>query len=288
MVTASLTPEMVDLFITLAHGRGAGVKPGIQVVDPSSGYAALASALNKSGSPVLLTGWKSQRLPETFLEDCPGVRYVCRLNGEISWLIPRSLIERGLLVSNWGETISANVAEGALYLILSCLRRAVQCQMNMHLRGGWKAGSGTPASLIGRSIGLHGFGNIGQNLARLLEPFGCRVSAYSTHVPDEILAQFHVRRETSLECLFAENDVVVELAALTPANRGIVSSALLERLRPDSVFVNIARGALVDEEALVRLARTGQVWIGLDVYAQEPLPSDSPLRGLENVCLSPI
>jgi phosphoglycerate dehydrogenase-like enzyme len=80
---------------------------------------------------------------------------------------------------------------------------------------------------------------------------------------------------------------VVELAALTPANRGIVSSALLERLRPDSVFVNIARGALVDEEALVRLARTGQVWIGLDVYAQEPLPSDSPLRGLENVCLSP-
>jgi hypothetical protein len=63
MVTASLTPEMVDLFITPAQGRGAGVKDSIQVVDPSSGYAALASALNHSGSPVLLTGWRSQRLP---------------------------------------------------------------------------------------------------------------------------------------------------------------------------------------------------------------------------------
>jgi phosphoglycerate dehydrogenase-like enzyme len=263
------------------------ILPTIYRVDPGMMYTYLVQQINQSQSEILLTGWGAVALPESFLSDCPTIRYVCHLTGEMRWLLPRKLIEEGLLVTNWGASISDGVAEGTLFLILACCRRAVHTVMTLHVRKGWELDIAPPVSLLDKRVGIHGFGNIAHQLSLLLKPFRCTVSAYSPPVPDRIFTEYGVQRETSLERLFGQNDIIVEVEALTPATRGMVGKDLLERINPGGIFVNSGRGKVVNQVALEEVASRGFVFMGLDVYDQEPLSPDSPLRGLENVYLSP-
>ncbi len=99
--------------------------------------------------------------------------------------------------------------------------------------------------------------------------------------------QYGVARCESLEELFSQNEIIVELAGRTASTQGIVNEELLRMLPEGAVFVNSGRGAVVDEEALIKLVEEGHLHLGLDVFAKEPLPADSPLRGNENVFLTP-
>jgi phosphoglycerate dehydrogenase-like enzyme len=121
----------------------------------------------------------------------------------------------------------------------------------------------------------------------MLRPFTDRIQAYSPRVPDQTFTRLDVTRVNSLEVLFSTSDVVVELAAATPENRHTVTEALLRLIPEGGVFVNVGRGSVVDEAALARIAREGRLQVALDVYQQEPLPADSPFRGLPNVTLLP-
>ena len=91
----------------------------------------------------------------------------------------------------------------------------------------------------------------------------------------------------SLESLFATNDIVVELAPLNPHTTGSVTEKHLRSIRPGGVFVNVARAAITDEEALLKVASEGDLQVGLDVFVEEPLDPESPWRGLRNVSLTP-
>ena len=122
---------------------------------------------------------------------------------------------------------------------------------------------------------------------RLLHPFGCRLSAFAPDVDGTAERDYGVKAAPSLEALFAENDIIVELAPLIPATQGSVTEKHLRLIRPGGVFVNVGRGAVVDEAALLRVAKEGKIWVGLDVFTVEPLPADSGFRGLPNVTLTP-
>jgi phosphoglycerate dehydrogenase-like enzyme len=285
-IIASLSPINFKRFFDGVSGSPAIVSQ-IQTVDPALPYDKLAEKINACRSEILLTGWGSVPLPECFLKDCPTVRYVCHLTGELRWLLPRRLIEEGLLVTNWGSVISDCVAEGALFLILASLRRATNAAMTMHVRKGWELSVADPQSLLDKRVGIHGFGNIAQQLTLLLQPFRCKISSYSPPVPDLVFQSFSTERENSLENLFRKNDIVVEVDALTNQTRGLIGLDLLKRIRPGGIFVNAGRGKVVREKDLEEVARQGEIFIGLDVYDEEPLPPDSPLRGLENVFLVP-
>ena len=96
-----------------------------------------------------------------------------------------------------------------------------------------------------------------------------------------------MERAASLDALFSENEIIVELAPLIPATTGLITERLLRLIRPGGVFVNVGRGAVVDEAGLLRVAREGRISVGLDVYTVEPLPGDSGFRALPNVSLTP-
>lgn len=245
---------------------------------------AFHRALYAANPEVVLACWKTPPLPA---ELPPGLRYVCYLAGSIKKLVPRAHIERGLLVTNWGGSISRIVAEWALFHILSCLRRATFWTLAMHREGAWKNGNTETASLFGRRVGLHGFGQVARELVRLLQPFQCTISVFAPDVDAEAERRHGVHATHSLETLFAENDIIVELAPLIPATTGIVTEKLLRLIRPGGVFVNVGRGAVVDEMALLRVAQEGKIMVGLDVFSVEPLPADSGFRGLPNVTLTP-
>jgi len=233
---------------------------------------------------VLITCWKTPALPAALP---PRLRYMCYLGGSIKSRVTRDHLERGLIVTNWGGSISHIVAEWALFHILSCLRRASYWAIAMHRDGEWKNGVTETASLFNRRVGIHGFGLVARELIRLLQPFNVPVSVFAPDLDVARQKQYGIQAAPSLDALFADNDIIVELAPLTPATTGIITERHLRLIRPGGVFVNIGRGAVVDEAALLRVARDGKIQIGLDVFTTEPLPADHPLRGMTNVTLTP-
>lgn len=258
----------------------------VELLDPAlmGSPEAWSELLSNSGAEALISGWSTPRLPE---KPPAALRYVCHLTGSVRGVVSRAQIERGLLVTNWGGSIARVVAEGTLMHILAATRRVGHWGPAMHRDRAWKNRSTETASLFGRRVGLHGFGQVARELTRLLEPFGVRVSVHAPDAAAAAAAGWRIQPVDTLEALFADNDVVVELAPLNPRTEGIVTERHLRLLRPGAIFVNTARGRLVDEAALVKVAREGRVFIGLDVFAVEPLPPEHPLRGLPNVLLTP-
>lgn len=277
--------EITEFLPEPLWGRLRALPGRFEHVDPSSLSTAEFHRLLATANPeVLVTCWKTPSLPDRLPA---SLRYVCHLAGSVKKLVTREHVAAGLIVSNWGGSISRIVAEWALFHILSCLRRATHWTLVMHREGGWKNGSTETASLFGRRVGLHGFGLVSRELIKLLQPFGCAVSAFAPDVDGVTEARFGIRRAASLEDLFSNNDIIVELAPLIPATTGSVTERHLRLIPPGGVFVNVGRGAVIDEAGLVRVAQEGRVNIGLDVFTVEPLPVDSGLRGLANVTLTP-
>lgn len=237
---------------------------------------------------ILVSAWQTPPLNGPLSPaDLQSLRYVCYLAGSVRKLVPRELVAQGVVVTNWGSSIAGTVAECTLMLILMALRRASHWAIAMHKNGAWKDSTTVTQSLIGRRVGIHGFGVISQKLVPILRPFTDQIYTYSPRVPDELVAAHGVQRANSLEELFSTSDVVVELAAATPDNFHVVTEAHLRMISEGGVFVNVGRGCVVDEAALARVALEGKIQIALDVYEQEPLPANSPLRGIPNVTLLP-
>lgn len=248
-----------------------------------------ASRLEWLQPTVLVTGWSTPSLPAAWLSrpDCP-LRMVCHVTGSVRRLVPRDFIARGGIVTNWGDTVSAQVAEHGLLLALAALRSAAR----------WRGFIASPAdgrrieqlntrTLFQRRVGLHGFGSVARALVPLLQPFGVELAACSAGVPPDLMRACGVRPVADLGELFAHSEVLFECEALTPATERSVTAAVLARLPADAVFVNIGRGPVVDEPALQREAAAGRLRVALDVVAAEPLTLGAPFTLLPDVILSP-
>ena len=237
---------------------------------------------------VLVTGWRSPGIPQSLVHDeALSVKYVCHVTGGVKGIVSRDIISRGIIVSNWGSTISHTIAEHAMLLILGALRNVPLWRPNMTEPSFEAKIPITTRSLRGRKIGIHGFGAIVRELISFLKPFGVSISSYSAGVPAELFKQQGVHRCESLEDLASNCEIFVELEALTPQSTGTVNAHVLSLLPHGAVFVNVGRGAVVDEVALGDLATKGKINVALDVYAHEPLPQDSPLFKVPNALLSP-
>lgn len=227
--------------------------------------------------PEMIVGaWRTPQLG--FIDGRLPAPYYCHLAGSIRQVVPRSLLEAGMVVTNWGASISRYVAEAALMLGLSASRNLGHHNRNFHERGLWRTEHIPAWSLFERGVGIHGFGNISRQLVQLLAPFHTRISVWDPFVSDETLTAAGVYRAGSLEDLFENADFLFECCALTPETEGIVNRSLLERLPETAVFVNVARGQLVDEVALADLVSAGRIRAGVDVFRIEPYPIDGAIR----------
>ena len=240
--------------------------------------------LQEVNPEVMFGCWSTPALPPDLP---PRLRYVCYLAGSVRKILTRRHVENGLVVTDWGNSISLFIAEAALLHILSCLRRVPYWVREMHERQGWKTPTSPTATLFDRRVGIHGFGRIAKEFVKLLAPFRCPISVYAPDVNAENAPTLGVQASSSLEALFEDNDIVVELAPLNDKTRGSITEKHLRLLSPGNVFVNVGRAGTVDESGLLKVAAEGEVLFGLDVFHQEPLAADSPLRGMANVCLSP-
>ena len=139
---------------------------------------------------------------------------------------------------------------------------------------------------MGKRVGLIGCGHMGRRLIKLLRPFETEIWVHDPYLPGE-MAEVVGFVQTSLDNLLSQCDVVVCVAPLTPATKGLLGTRELELLRSGAVFVNVSRGAIVDSAALIARLKRGDITAGLEVFDPEPVPSDSEILQLDNVFISP-
>jgi phosphoglycerate dehydrogenase-like enzyme len=209
------------------------------------------------------------------------------LTGSRTWTLALdACTERGIVVcTTGGQQSTATTAELALGLLLAAARHIPAADASMR-QGEFQRGIPMGEVLEGRTLGVMGLGKIGSRMARYGEALGMRVLAWSQNMTTE-KAQAAGARFVDKETLLSESDAVSLHLVLSDRTRGIVGPADLARMKRGAILVNTSRGPLVDEAALLERLRTGTLVAGLDVYGQEPLPRDHPLRTLPNVVLTP-
>jgi phosphoglycerate dehydrogenase-like enzyme len=192
---------------------------------------------------------------------------------------------RGIVVTNVKGVNAEQCAEFSVGLMLAVTRQIRTGDIAIR-QGLWAARTQTSLDLFGATVGIVGLGLIGKAAARRLRAFGVRLLCH-TRTPDPAFGEEMGMTYTDLDTLLRESDVVSLYASLTPATRGMIGTRELGLMKPTSYLVNIARGELVDEPALVEALRQGRIaGAGLDVFETEPL-HDSPLFALDNVVLTP-
>jgi phosphoglycerate dehydrogenase-like enzyme len=192
---------------------------------------------------------------------------------------------QGIAVANAPGANARSVAEHAFALLLA-VARAVPAY-DRDVRAGLWQHSYEGTELEGKTLGLLGLGQIGGHVARIAAGFGMRVIAWSRSTDEARAARLGVE-QAGLETLLASADAIVIAVALSETTRGLLGAGELALLKPGALLINVSRGAIVVEEALVAALRTGALrGAGLDVFSTEPLPLNSPLRDLPNVVLTP-
>jgi phosphoglycerate dehydrogenase-like enzyme len=219
---------------------------------------------------------------------CPNVRWVhSRSAGLESTLFPE-LIERPVLLTNGSGVFSPALAEfvlGAILYFAKDFRRMIRNQM----AGVWETFDVMPA--LGQTVGIVGYGDIGRAVATSVRPLGMAVLAVKRHVGhshgvDPLVEQMYSpdrRIEMIPRC-----DYVVAAAPLTPETRGMIAEPEFAAMKPTAVVINVGRGPLIREEALVSALSQERIkGAALDVFDHEPLPEGHPFYKLENVLMSP-
>jgi phosphoglycerate dehydrogenase-like enzyme len=253
----------------------------------------LIAELNDATALIVAPG--APRVTAEIMDACPGLRFVGELEGdrfarridvEAAW-------ERGVKTVDTTNGSSYGVSEWALAMAMIGLRNAgswfrkivIDRQEEFYPEFLTDVGFQN-GELTGKTVGLIGCGIIGRRLLELLEPFHCTTFVYDPYVPRE-LADIYRVTFTSLDRVLSASDVVICLAPITPATRGMLGAREFDLMRDQAVFVNVSRGAIVDTDALIAKLRQGRLIAALDVFEPEPIPVDSPVRDLPNVFLTP-
>lgn len=212
------------------------------------------------------------------LAAAPRLRALVRTGVGYDSIDVEAAAARGISVSNLPGINANAVAEYTIGLLLASARRLVESATGV-AAGGWPREGGR--ELRGATLGLVGYGATARAVVPLAQAFGMSVLC-TTRVPEE--QRGGTVRFVDLPGLLAGSDYVSIHTALTDRTRGLIGAAELRLMRPDAVLVNTARGAVVDESALADAVREGVIaGAALDVVPVEPLPADSPLRGVEGI-----
>lgn len=219
---------------------------------------------------------------DAFLAQAPRLRFV-QVGAGYDNVDLAACSRRGVQVCNAAGLNADAVAEHVMALLLCHYKNICPLNQFMHTGGTSPLPDYRGGELAGRTLGLVGLGHIGRAVAVRAQAFGLRVLGWSYR-----LIEIPGVAPVSLSQLFAESDIVSLHVPLKANTRHLIDDAALAQMKPGALLINTARGGLIDEAALVRALQSGTLGGAcLDVFAEEPLPAESPLRQLDNVILTP-
>ncbi|HUC26552.1 MAG TPA: D-2-hydroxyacid dehydrogenase family protein [Streptosporangiaceae bacterium] len=251
-----------------------------------------------SGYEIVVITQQRARFPRSVLEGLPKLKLlVC--NGRTSSVVDhQARIERAILLCGTAETSRAATvrpsgeasrglpapSEMAWALIFAVAKRT-GIEDRIIRAGGWQ--TGFPVPLAGKTLGLLGAGRLGGAMVPVAKALGMDVIAWSQNLTQERCAQLGVRKVTKAE-LLSSADVLGVFLVFSERSRNTLRADDLAKMKPGAILVNISRGPIVEEKALIEALRSGQLaGAGLDVFDREPLPADHAFRSLDNVVVTP-
>ena len=245
-------------------------------------------AAHIGGAEVVITGWGSPTFDATVLAAADRLRLIAHSAGSIKHLLPPAVFERGVAVTHAAGAIAPAVAEMSLLLTMLMLRQAHKMDRSLKASEPWAAASGgfMGQELAGQRVGVIGAGYTGRCFIQLVRAVGAEVWVYDPYLSTERAAALGVQA-VALDALLAGCRIVSLQAPSTAETHHMLGRRELGLLPDGAILVNTARSWLVDEAALVDELSSGRIQAALDVFDQEPLPEDHPLRGLDNVFLTP-
>ena len=282
--------KRIVLYKRLSDDLMARLQDRVEVtwVDTSApdGLASLRDAL--PGAHGLLGA--SLRLDASLLDLAPQLEVVSSVSVGVDNYDVAELSRRGVMLTNTPDVLTETTADTGFALILATARRVVELA-NWVRDGHWQANLGPAhfgSDVHGKTLGIVGMGRIGEALARRAAAgFGMRVLYHSQRPKPQVEAR-HAARQCSLDELLQQADFVCLTVPLSASTEGLIGARELALMKPEGILVNISRGRVVDEQALIEALRARRIrGAGLDVFVQEPLSADSPLLQLDNVVATP-
>ncbi len=250
-----------------------------EAADPDAFLAAVGPSIR-----VMVTGGLDRgKIDDALMSRLPRLELIAHLGVGYDKIDVAAAAARGIVVTHTPDVLNDEVADLAMGLMLATVRRLPQAEA--HLRAGrWPSGPfPLTASLRNRVLGILGLGRIGLAIAARATPFGLSIAYHNRRPRADVPYAYHA----SVLDLARACDILMVVAPGTAETRGIIDAAVLQALGPEGILVNVARGSLVDEPALIAALRTGGIHAaGLDVFATEPhVPAE--LVALDTVVLLP-
>ncbi len=238
---------------------------------------------------ILITGWKCPKIESWMLDQAPGLDLVAHSAGSVKTLLPLDAYGRVTVVSA-AAAMAPAVAELALSAILMMLRRPHQYDAGIR-EGTLKAWGSSSGEILGREVCgsrllVVGASRVGRSLVSFAKALGADVRVSDPYLASGDAADMGVVND-SLDALLPWCDVLSLHTPLTEETRGLIGPGQLALLRDGALVVNTARGALMDQGALLRELQNGRLNAALDVFEKEPLPAGDPLGSIDNVLLLP-
>jgi len=227
------------------------------------------------------------------IEPARKLRWIHSPAAAVHQLLFPELVGRDIIITNGRDVHGPVVAEHVIAMILALAKKLPQASRFQHRRAWgqeelWNSRP-HPREVAGATLGLVGLGTIGRSAARHASGLGMRVVAVREH-PEKANPEGveQVFASSQLDALLAQSDYVVLAAPVTSATHNLINAAGLAKMKPDACLINVSRGQLVDEDALVQALGNHKIGgAALDVFVEEPLPSSSPLWDFENVLITP-
>lgn len=261
----------------LAQGRAHGLD--LEVLNASENST---KALIRDGADADVVINAFTPVTKEFIDALQSCKLIIRIAIGVDTIDVDAATARGIPVANVPDYCWEEVAVHTMAMILSIVRNI--CPRNQALKeGDWRPAAAAYACYLPRLsnkvLAICGFGNIARQLALRAKPFMKEIWAYDPYLPDEIFAQFGVKRVRDLKDMWPNADIFSLNLPLTKETYHLVDAAVLKQMKPTAILINTARGAVVDEAALCDALEEGRIaGAGLDVFETEPLPADSPLR----------
>jgi phosphoglycerate dehydrogenase-like enzyme len=247
--------------------------------------AAALDAMPRDAEAILHWAGPRDLLRSAFLAS-PQLRWVHSRSAGLDSILFPELVESSIPLSNGTGVFSQSLGEFALAMILyfaKDIRRLLRNQEACR----WEQFD--VEELPGQTVGIVAYGDIGRAVATRVHAMGMRVLALKRHAPaspDPLVERFY--GPSDLNAMLHECDYVVVAAPLTAETRHMISDDAIAAMKPNAVVINIGRGPVIDQSALVRALASGRIkGAGLDVFEQEPIPADDPIFKLPNVLISP-
>lgn len=258
---------------------------GVEVTSVSEHLEGEALVDALAGAAVVVVMRERTPVTRALLDRLPELRLVVTSGMRNAAIDLDACRERGVAVC--GTTSRSTPPVELTWALVLGLVRHLGAESTAFREGGpWQSTVGV--DLAGATLGVVGLGKIGRRVADIGRAFGMDVLGWSPHLTDERAAEAGARRAGSLAELMAAADVVTLHLVLSDSTRGLVGAPELAAMRPSAYLVNTSRAGLVDTDALVDALRAGRIaGAGLDVFDEEPLPTDHPLRSLPQVLATP-